>query len=204
MMPLIPQSRAGMTLLELTFVMAIMTVVMGILFSLSLSIGDTARIQDVKVTANDEGRRALLSLIPRLRQAQRVSINTLQMPTDILVFRMARDLDGNGLAVNALNQLELGEPITVMRDSDDLNGDGVTMTQLIMIDGDTITVLANNLSPDPGPPPVEVDAAPPENHAGFWVDEIDGRIAVTIRTQGKTRRGHVLRQQFTQLVEPRN
>ena len=52
-------SQRGVTLLELMMAMSILTVVMGVLFTLSISIGDTAKLQDVKVVNNDEARRAL-------------------------------------------------------------------------------------------------------------------------------------------------
>lgn len=198
-------AQAGVTLLELTFAMAILTIVMGVLFTLSLSIGDTARVHDVKISAVDEGQRALLRIGPLLRQAQRTSINLDEMPVDILRFRVPADLDNNGLAVDAENKLELGGEITVRRDKTDQNKDGFSMSQLIMIQGEDITVLANNVSPDTGPTPGAsgIDTVP-VNRAGFWVEEVSGRISVTIRTQGESRRGHIIRQEFTQLIEPRN
>jgi len=178
--------------------------VMAVLFTLSIGIGDTAQIQDVRVTANDEGRRALLGIVPRLRHAQRKSVNFDDMPTDILTFRAPEDQDGNGLAVDAYNTLELGDEITVRRDIYDQNKDGRSDTQLIMIQGETITVLANNLSPDTGPAPVEEGEDPPENTAGFWLEENAGAVVITIRTIGHSRQGHVFRQTYTQLVTPRN
>lgn len=196
--------RAGVTLLELMISMAILTAVTGVLFTLSLTIGDTARIQNSKINSNDEARRALLAIVPRLRQAQRVSVNTAQFPGDVLSFRMAADIDGNGSAVNVGGALELSGVITIQRDTNDLNGDGLTTTQLIMINGDAVTVLANNLSPDAGPAPVADGAPAPENTAGFWVESQNGGVLITIRTQGHSRRGHVIRQEFTELVNPRN
>lgn len=196
--------QSGVTLLELMISMGILTAVMGVLFTLSLGIGDTAKIQEVKSAANDEGRRALLAVVPRLRQAQSSTVNTGAMPGDVLSFQMAQDLDGNGSAVSVEGDLEVGSLVTIQRDSDDLNGDGLAAEQLIMIQGDTITVLANKLSPDPGPAPAVDGAAPPENTAGFWVEEQAGSVLITILTQGESRRGHVIRQQFTELVNPRN
>jgi len=198
------QSNAGVTLLELTVSMGILSAVMGVLFTLSLSIGDTAKIQTSKGVANDEARRALLSVVPRLRQAQNSSINKAALPGDVLSFRMAADTDGNGTAVNVGGDLEVGGVVTIQRDSLDLNGDGVTDTQLVLVDGETVTVLANNLSPDAAPGPVAEGEPEPENTAGFWVEEQSGGVLVTIRTQGTSRRGHVIRQQFTELVNPRN
>jgi hypothetical protein len=198
------RSNAGVTLLELMVAMGILTAVMGVLFTLSLSIGDTARLQNTKVINNDEARRVLLAVIPRLRMAQDSTINKAAMPGDVLSFRMPSDLDGNGTSVNVGGDLELGNVVTFRRDSEDLNGDGVSTTQLIMVEGDTITVLANNLSPDAAPAPAAEGEPEPENTAGFWVQEQSGGVLVTIRTQGTSRRGHVIRQTFTELVDPRN
>lgn len=197
-------SQRGVTLIELMMAMSILTVVMGVLFTLSISIGDTAKLQDVKVVNNDEARRALQAVVPRLRQAQFSSVNTGEMPGDVLRFQMPADLDGNGTAVNISGDLELGNPVTIQRDVDDANEDGVTDTQLVMISGDTVTVLANQLSPDPRPAPVQVGEIAPENNAGFWVEQQNGGILLTIRTQGESRRGTLIRQQFTELVDPRN
>jgi prepilin-type N-terminal cleavage/methylation domain-containing protein len=198
------KSQRGMTLLELMMAMSIMTVVMGVLFTLSISIGDTAKLQNVRVQNNDDARRALIAVVPRLRQAQSASINTGDFPGDVLSFRMPADLDGNGTAVDINAELETGDLVTIQRDVDDLNLDGLSNEQLIMIDGDTIAVLANNLAPDTGPVPVPEGEVPPENRAGFWVEQQSGGILMTIRTQGETRRGTLIRQQFTELVDPRN
>lgn len=197
-------NQLGVTLLEVMFSMAILTAVMGVLFSLSLGIGDTARIQEVKATSNDEARRALLAVVPRLRQAQGTSVNTAEMPGDVLKFNMADDMDGNGTAVNVSGNLEVGSLVTIQRDVDDVNQDGVGAEQLIMTQGETVTVLANKLSPDAGPAPVADGVEPAPNTAGFWVEEQAGGVLVTIRTQGTSRQGHVIRQQFTELVNPRN
>jgi hypothetical protein len=193
-----------MTLLELMISMSIMTVVMGVLFSLSIGLGDTAKLQDVRLRNNDDARRAILAVVPRMRQAQMSSVNTGDLPGDVVSFRMPEDIDGNGTAVNISGELETGDLITIQRDVDDLTQDGLTNEQLIMIEGETVTVLANNLSPDGAPAPVGEGEEIPENTAGFWVEQERGGILLTIRTQGKTRRGNLIRQQFTELVDPRN
>lgn len=193
-----PSRRAGFTLLEVTVALAIFTVTMGMLFSMSLGIGDSARIQDAKMIAHDEARRAILAITPRLRQAARSSINFDEFPTDVLVFRMPDDLDGNGLAVDGYNAIELGAEFQIRRDQYDLNKDGFTMTQLIMVSGESVRVLANNLLPDgPG------EDGTTEG-VGFWVDEEAGSVRVTVRTREVSRRGHVLQQAFSQAVAPRN
>lgn len=198
-----PTRTGGFSLLELTFVVAISTVIMGVLFSLSLGIGDTAAIQDQKVITNDEARRAMLAVAPRLRQAARESIDFKQLPSDVLIFRMPRDLDGNGVAVDAFNSLELGPTIEIRRDRFDQNKDGIALAQLIMISGESIRVLANNLAPDIVVPDKK-GKAPSRSTAGFWVVEEEGGIRVTIRTRAITRRGHLLRHELSQVITPRN
>ena len=193
-----------MTLLELMFAMGIMTALMGVLFSLSIGIGDTAKLQDVKVQNNDGARRAIMVVVPRLRQAQSSSINIANLPGDVLSFQMPADVDGNGTAVNISGDLEIGSLVTIQRDTSDVNQDGLSDQQLIMIQDEVVTVLVNNLSPDAGPAPVADGEAPPENTAGFWVEQQRGGFLLTIRTQGETRRGTLIRQQFTELVNPRN
>ncbi|MBI2435003.1 MAG: prepilin-type N-terminal cleavage/methylation domain-containing protein [Candidatus Hydrogenedentes bacterium] len=71
---------AGMTLMEVMMAVAIFTIVMGALFAITLSIGDTARVQDAKLVTNDEARRALQQLVPELRQAASLSINWTALP----------------------------------------------------------------------------------------------------------------------------
>lgn len=195
---------SGFTLVELTFAVAIMTVLMGVLFTLSLGIGDTAANQELKNVNNDEARKAMLAIAPRLRQAVRESINFKQLPSDVLIFRMPRDLDGNGLAVDAFNSLELGPSIEIRRDRFDQNKDGIGLTQLIMISGDSIRVLANNVFPDRPPVPDKAGKIPTRITTGFWVQEEDGNLRVTIRTRGISRRGHVLRHELSQVIAPRN
>lgn len=191
-------AREGFTLLEITVAVAIFTVIMGMLFTMSLGIGDSARIQDAKIVAHDEARRAILSLAPRLRQAARSSINFDEFPTDILVFRMPADLDGNGLAVDAYNAIELGAEFEIRRDQYDLNKDGLTMTQIIMVSGESVRVLANNVLSG------TVGADGSIANVGFWVEEERGAVRVTVRTRETSRRGHELRQEFSQAVAPRN
>lgn len=107
----IPQR--GFTLLEMTMVVAIFTVVMGGLLTLSLGMNRTASVQRAKATATEEARRALETLVARVHAASATSVNTGSLPGDVLRFRAATDVDGNGTAVNATGNLELGTEITV-------------------------------------------------------------------------------------------
>lgn len=201
----------GMTLIEVMMAVSLFTIVMGAIFTLSLSFGDTARVQDIKATANDEARRAFQIMVPQLCQAARGSIGWGALPGQTLAFRTATDLDGNGSAVDIGGNLELSAVKTLQRDLEDLNGDGKTTEQLILVDGGTIRVLANNLVPEPeSTAPADTFTAEQDTNGngrldrGFWVESRDGGLVVSIDTQGRTRRGNILISHFEEFVEPRN
>ncbi len=197
----------GMTLLELMAAVSIFTIVMGVLFSLSFGFANAAQVQEIKVTTNDEARRALMVLATRLRQASRQTINFQELPGDSITFRMATDINGNGTAVDAAGNLELTDPFTIQRDVDDVNGDGLTMNQLIMM-GDKVRVLANNLKPGEAPDGFNAAGLPPGALApatvGFWVTPRDGGLEVTVRAQGRSRRGQIYMTALTEFIVPRN
>ncbi|MBI2423026.1 MAG: prepilin-type N-terminal cleavage/methylation domain-containing protein [Candidatus Hydrogenedentes bacterium] len=192
----------GFTLLEMTVVMAIGTIIMGVLFTLSLGIGDTAEIQDIQVNGGDEVRRASNELIPRVRQSAASTINWGELPGSTLRFKEVTDLDGNGLAVDTTGNLELASETTVSLDTDDLNNDGIGSTQLIAVRGDTIRVLANYLAP-----PIEgyvADDDPLTPAPGFWVIPDGNGLTIQLLAEGDSRRGYPIRVVHTEFVVPRN
>lgn len=205
-------NNRGMTLIELTMAMAIFTVVSGVLMMLSMSIGDTTQIREVKVINNDEARQALQILVPMIRQSAKATINTGALPGGELTFQMATDVDGNGSAVNVNGEIELGAPVTVQRDKDDLNGDGLTLGQLVVIQGGSvIRVLANSLTPvdeSTGQDGVLDDDEDLNNNGrldrGFWVQPQGNGLRVTVGTQGLARRGHVICTNYSEFVIARN
>lgn len=93
------RKNSGFTLLEISMVLAIMTLVVGALFAMSIGIGDTARIQESQTRMHEEARAAIQAIATELRQAQVQSI-TSAMPGETLTYRLATDLDGNGTAVD--------------------------------------------------------------------------------------------------------
>ena len=127
---------------------AILTVVMGMLFGLSLSMAQASRNQEARMTAVDEARRGMQALIRDLRQSATSSVGWNGLPGPVLTYQMAQDLDGNGLAVDTGANLELGPQRTVGRDTNDANNDGLTNTQLIVVDANGARVLANDLMID--------------------------------------------------------
>lgn len=195
-------NNRGFTLIEMMAAVAIFTVVMGTLLTISLTFANTAEIQELRITNNDEARRMFLSLTPLLRQSSRGSINWIDLPGDRIVFRTATDNDGNGFAVNATGTIELTGQMTIERDRTDANGDGITMSQLVFIDdtGD-VRVLANGLQDDPVPSGAE--GAIPDG-VGFWVEPQGNGVLVTVRTEGTTRRGRVFTTTVSEFILPRN
>ncbi len=198
----------GMTLVELVMTVGLMTIVMGALFAMSLSLSDTVQVYNATISATDEARRALYFIIPRLSQASRQTINMNELPGDVLVFRMPTDLDGNGTCVDVNGTLELGTPVTIRRDTEDLNGDGITNTQLIMIQGDNITVVANNIFSPPEQENPDGSFNDTNNNGrldrGFMVIPEGNSLRVIIDTVGRTRRGHDLVIHIEERVTPRN
>ncbi len=201
-------SMRGMTLTELMMTVGLMTIVMGALFTLSLSLTDTVQNYNATITATDEARRALQILIPRISHASRQTVNWNELPGDVLRFRMPTDLDGNGSCVDVNGNLELGDVVTIQRDTGDANGDGLTDNQLVMIQGDNVTVLANHLF---NPPEVaNQDGTFNDTNGngrldrGFFVTVENGALHINIDTFGQSRRGHQFVINVEERVVPRN
>ncbi len=201
----------GMTLIEVMFALSILSIVMAVLFTFSMSFGDTAQLQHAKALGNDETRRALQALVPDLHQGVRSSINWGQLPGEMLSYSVPEDLDGNGTPVDAGRRLETSLPRIVTRDLDDINGDGLRETQLIAVNGRSVHVLANNLSPESEQPdengvfgPAQDTNGNGEIDRGVWFESWGRGVRITIQTQGTTRKGHVIRTTLQEVVFPRN
>jgi prepilin-type N-terminal cleavage/methylation domain-containing protein len=142
------KSARGFTLLELMIVIAVLTIVMGLLFTLALNVQTAAASQEARIAGQDQVRNATQWLTRELRQATGVTVNANAFPATSLSYRRADDIDGNGTAVDVGLSLEVTGVHTIQRDAADANGDGRTRDQLVMIDGGNVTVLANDLLPD--------------------------------------------------------
>lgn len=199
--------KDGMTLLEIVFAVAILTVVMGLIFGLSVTLSDTANNRQLKALTQDEVRRAMTDMVRDLHQAARASISDL--PDSEIAYQIATDLDGNGTAVDNNGQLELSVERTIKRDDEDLNGDGI-FNQLVLDDGNTVRVLANNLIPDEdlnnnG----TLDAGEDTNNngrldRGIWFERVGANVQVTVQTQARNRQGHFMTSAMVEIVSPRN
>ncbi len=203
--------RAGMTLIEVMFATGILTIVLGTLFGMTFAFSNTIQVQDATVTAHDEARRALLRIVPDLRQAASSTINWDELPGETISYSVAMDVDGNGTAVDDNGRLEVGGTRTIGRDVEDANGDGLTMEQLIVTRGDTTTVLANGLSPDSEQPAADgtFGAAEDTNgngriDRGVWFEPWNGGIRVNVQAQSADRQGHLIRYTLQEIVYPRN
>jgi len=184
-----------MTLLEVMVATGILSVVIAVVFSLALSTGDTARVQHARTTAHDEARRALQSVVRELRQAARSSISAL--PASVITYRAATDLDGNGTAVDVGCTLELSAPRTITPDYDDANGDGVLKDQLVLINGETVSVLANGLFAQRG------DEATGSSD-GIWFESQGDGLRITVTTFQRSRKGLPIPATLSEFVAPRN
>ncbi len=195
-------------MIEVLVAAALLTVASGLLLQTWVGISDTSQIQSAKAAATDQALNAVVTSTRELRQAARSTISPL--PASTLEYRVATDLDGNGLAVDPHGRLEMSALRRIVRDYDDANGDGVGETQLVLIAEGAVHVLASGLAQDEdrnnnGALDEGEDAN--RNGAldhGVWF-ETEGRgIRVTVRTQGTSRRVPVVPAGFTQLVVPRN
>ncbi|HIJ65534.1 MAG TPA: prepilin-type N-terminal cleavage/methylation domain-containing protein [Candidatus Hydrogenedentes bacterium] len=197
-------NKKGMTLIEVLFATAILTVVMGTLFILARSLGDTVAVEDAKVTTQDEARAAMYTIIKELRQADDSSIQFEEEYGSFLIYSIAEDVDGNGTAVDVDGNLETGPLRAIAIDFTDYNYDTARETQLLLFTlgptGYEARVLCNDL-------------APPEDTDGDGIPELgvsfsrwsSDSILVTIRTQrqvGTT--GPILNSVMSEIIFPRN
>ncbi len=182
--------RYGFTLIEVMISVAILTVVGGILFVLSLSMAQSSQVQEARITSVDDARGAMFIVIRELRQASMASINWNDLPGEQIEYRVAQDISGNGVAVDSSVRLELSDIRMIQRDSDDQSDDGVTDTQLVLVDGNNVRVLANGLLPGEG---------------GVWFERADeGGVRVQIATERRGPGGTPIRAVLTETVVPRN
>ncbi len=188
----------GFTLLEVMTASAILSMLLLTLYGLSEAFAGTAQVQRAKIQGNEEARRGLQVALPMVRMASRNTVNWAQLPGPVLSFRAADDVDGNGTAVNVSARLELGATITISPDLQDANEDGITATQLVMVQGDVVTVLANNLTVPPG------GTQPTADTSGFWVTPRGAGVELMIRAQGRTSRGRIMTTSMSQFATMRN
>jgi prepilin-type N-terminal cleavage/methylation domain-containing protein len=145
-------AQRGFTLLEITVVVAIMTIVTGAIFLISASLQSAYRVQEGKVLTQDAARNGLLLAARELRQASLNSITSAGWPATSVSYRAAMDADGNGWPVDGNGEIELSPVRTMGLDTTDANGDGKTTDQLVLTEAgnNSVRVLASDLVPDTG------------------------------------------------------
>lgn len=190
---------AGYTLVEVMMATAILTIVGGMLLVLSVSLGQTTQAQEAKITTGDDARSMMLQVVRQVRQASLASIPPGSLPGPVLTYRVAQDVSGNGVAINPGGALELSGIRTIQRDVDDLNNDGVGAAQLVMTEGNTVTVLGNGLMPD------GAQTNPNGVAQGLWFEQIGPTIRITIQTQrAADATGRTVETLMVETVRPRN
>lgn len=205
----------GMTLMEMLFAVAIMTVVMGGLFSFALVFQDTSNLYQVQATNQDEARRALRTVMAELRGSVYASIVLPAGGADKISYTVPADLDGNGTPVDAAGRLETSTVRTITRDTNDVNGDTFTGTQLVLVSsGQTPRILANGVSElnETETDGVFGDANDTNKNGiqdrGIWFESTGRGIRITLEIEGKGRPvGGVARpilSRFQETVFPRN
>ncbi|MBI2432901.1 MAG: prepilin-type N-terminal cleavage/methylation domain-containing protein [Candidatus Hydrogenedentes bacterium] len=200
--------RNGFTLIEVLTASALLAVATGIIWQTWLTANESAEVIEQKAAAAAEAGRALSVIAHELRGASLGSVSLL--PAAQIEYRVAEDLEGNGLAVDKTGALELGAARTIGRDAEDRNADGLRERQLVLVAGGTIQVLANDLltNEDANGNGV-LDSGEDANsngrlERGVWFESSGQGVRMIIETTGKTRRGHVTPVSFQQLVRPRN
>ena len=202
--------RGGFTLVEVIFVSALLVVFMTTVYTVGANLHETAGIYDAKALAYDEARGGLDVVVREIRQAALAEVSA--MPAASLSYRVAEDLDGNGVPLDAKGNLELSPLRTISRDYEDRNGDGLGATQLVLIEGDRVRVLANGLAPDEdangkGLLDGDKDANREIGVPGVWFEPCGAGIRVTIRTvrhSSAGKYGHPMTACLTEVVFPRN
>lgn len=183
----------GFTLLEVTVVVAIMSILTGILYLLGASLHSAYRVQEGKVLTQDAARNGMMLVTRELRQAAVSSITAAGWPATSVSYRAAIDASGNGWPVDESGKIELSPVRTIGLDLDDANGDGKTTDQLVLIEtgSDSVRVLASDLAPD----------------TGVQFEQVGGAIRVTLRSSQETASAGAPRYLVTTLSEtvmPRN
>ena len=201
----------GFTLIELMIVVAVLTIVMGLLFTLALNVQTAVASQEARIAGQDQVRNASQWLARELRQATSVSVNANAFPVSSLSYRRADDIDGNGTAVDSGLSLETTGVRTVQRDINDANGDGQTLDQLVMIEGGNVTVIANGLLPDEDANVNgTLDAAEDDNFngvldRGLLFQQLNTGVLITVQAMYRpSPREHEQLSSMQLLVTPRN
>ena len=184
--------RDGFSLIEILTATVLLTAALAAIWQTWFTVNESAELLDKQSAGTTDALRIMAVVGQELRQASRSSLSPL--PSNTLSYRIAEDLDGNGLVVDGAGKLELGELRTITRDYEDLNQDGLRDQQLVLIGGGEVRVLANGLLPEDG------EAQDP----GVWFEASGQGVQWQVQTRDATRRGRPAPSVFHQMVRPRN
>ena len=188
--------KTGFTLIEILFAATIAVTILGAAFSVMMQLRNTSAMLELRAAARMDGERALHVISQELGQASLSSISALPAPS--VTYRIPVDASGNGTALDAHGRVEWSEERVIQRDMEDANHDGLGAKQLVLVNGDDITVLANGLAPDEKDD--NATARP-----GVWFEPVAGGVRVVIRAQRTVLPGpHVLIEEVERTVHVRN
>ena len=197
--------------MEVTVSVAILMIITGGLFTFSVMMGRTARSQESKIITADDTRQAMIYSIRELRQAANASINWGSLPASSVSYRIANDINGNGVAVDANGRIELTGLRTIQRDTEDLNNDGMTDAQAVLVNNNDIIVLANNLIEDEdlnannNLDPGEDRNANGRLDRGLRFEQAGRGIRITVQTESQSSpQDWLMMSELVEVVVPRN
>ncbi|MEW6008655.1 MAG: hypothetical protein AB1629_03370 [Candidatus Omnitrophota bacterium] len=132
----------GFTLIEILLVGAITIVLLGILAATLLQLRSTFQSGDILICLQSDARQAIASLSSDLKKTafsqMLITQNSPSAGTDMIVFRLPADSDGDGLPDLVADVLQW-DPTDITISLELAN------SQLIKTYGSTISVLANNV-----------------------------------------------------------
>ena len=190
--------RDGFTLIEVLTASTLLIAALGMIWQAWMMANTTSDALGRKMDATNASARALNTIEHELRLASFSRLSPL--PSATIRYHIPEDVDGNGLPVDASGKPEYGVERVIARDRNDANHDGISEDQLILISGDRVEVLANDLLPDE----TEDTNGNGRLDRGIWF-ETDGRgVMIRLSVSMKTARKLTLAGQAAQLVTPRN
>ena len=167
-------NKHGFTLIEVLFAATISITILGAAFGVIMQVRDTSSVMEMRAAARSEAERAIYVIGQELGQASLSSLGTL--PGASIHYRIPVDIDGDGIALDAIRQVEWSGERIIQRDVMDANHDGLGVEQLVLVNGVQVTVLANSLAPCE----TKIEAT---DKPGLWFEAVPGGVRVTVCTQ---------------------
>jgi prepilin-type N-terminal cleavage/methylation domain-containing protein len=190
--------RDGFTLIEVIAASALLTAALAMIWQAWMMSNNTSDVIGRKMDATVTTAHAFAVMNREIRQAAFSTLSPL--PSDSLSYRVVEDLDGNGFPVDSLGHVELGPVRTITRDHNDANKDGRASDQLVLISGDHVHVLANDLPAD--------ESTDSDGNGvferGIWFEAQGQGVLVSLRVIATTSRDISMQGVGSQLVTPRN